>query len=160
MRILFTLLLLPFFSCKSRMEADILFFNARVYTVDADSTIADAFVVTNGKIVFVGKKEDARTQFSAKNQIGLEGKFVYPGFIDAHCHFTGYGLDLAKVNLVGTTSWNEVIDRVKKYGAAHHDGWIFGRGWDQNDWARKDFPSNEQLNALFPDQPVFLMRID
>lgn len=142
------------------MEADILFFNARIYTVDPDSSIADAFVVTGGKIVFVGKKEDARTQFRAKNQIDLEGKFVYPGFIDAHCHFTGYGLDLAKVDLVGTKSWDEIIDRLKKYGAAHHDGWIFGRGWDQNDWTRKDFPSNEKLNALFPDQPVFLMRID
>ena len=142
------------------MQADLMLFNAKMYTVDPDSTIADALVVTNGKIVFVGSKEDARAQYKAKDQVDLEGKFVYPGFIDAHCHFTGYGLDLSKANLVGTTSWEEVLERLKKYGTTHHEGWIVGRGWDQNDWQTKDFPSNEELNVLFPDQPVFLMRID
>lgn len=149
------------------MEADTLFFNAKIYTVDADNTIADAMVINEGKIIFVGKKEEAQEQYIPKTQIDLAGKFVYPGFIDAHCHFAGYGLNQSQALLSGTKSWDDVIDKVKAYAATKPDGWIVGRGWDQNDWSgktpsgeKKDFPTNEKLNALFPNQPVYLTRID
>ena len=149
------------------MNADTLFFNAKIYTVDADNTMADAMVISEGKIVFVGKKEDALGQFNPKKQIDLKGKFVYPGFIDAHCHFVNYAMDISQLNVIGTKSWDEVIDSAKKYAASHHEGWILGRGWDQNDWSEKDlpkgtagFPTNEKLNELFPDRPVFLKRVD
>ncbi|MEO5673030.1 MAG: amidohydrolase, partial [Chitinophagales bacterium] len=149
-----------FFSCKSKMQADTLFFNAKIYTVDAANPTAEALVVKDGKIVFAGKKVIALNQFKVKTQVDFEGKYMYPGFIDAHSHFTGYGLDLSKADLVGTNSWYEVIERLKAYGKTHPDGWIFGRGWDQNDWQQKDFPTNTMLNELFPEQPVFLKRID
>jgi len=140
--------------------ADQIFFNATIYTVDKDNTMADAMVVKDGKIVFVGKKEDALSHYNAKEKIDLHGGFVYPGFFDAHCHFVNYAMDQSKIPLKGTQSWDEVIDSVKKFAAAHQQGWILGRGWDQNDWPQKDFPSNEELNTLFPDRPVFLERVD
>ncbi|MCH8318794.1 MAG: amidohydrolase, partial [Bacteroidetes bacterium] len=86
---------------------------------------------------------------------------IYPGFIDAHCHFYGYGLNLQNLDLTGTKSFDEVIEKVishrKKYPGAQ---WIIGRGWDQNDWKIKEFPAKDTLDKLFPDTPVFLRRID
>ncbi|MCB0780256.1 MAG: amidohydrolase family protein, partial [Flavobacteriales bacterium] len=86
---------------------------------------------------------------------------VYPGFIDGHCHFLGYGLNLQKLDLIGTKSWDEVLERLQRFAEAHPDReWLIGRGWDQNDWSTKDLPDNVRLNALFPDRPVLLQRVD
>src|SRR5205085_1448104 len=88
------------------------------------------------------------------------GKFIYPGFIDAHAHFVGYGNSLQRVNLVDTKSWDEVLERTKKFANKNPGGWVLGRGWDQNDWDIKEFPDNKKLSELFPDRPVMLTRID
>ncbi|RYG31316.1 MAG: amidohydrolase, partial [Chitinophagaceae bacterium] len=72
----------------------------------------------------------------------------------------GYALSLNTVNLVETTSWDEVLDRVSKFAAKNKEGWLIGRGWDQNDWQAKQFPTRELLDSLFPDRPVLLTRID
>ena len=101
-----------------------------------------------------------QSKYDATEKMDAQGKFIYPGFIDAHAHFVGYGNSLQRVNLVGTKSWDEVLDRTKKFADENPDGWLLGRGWDQNDWAVKEFPSNEKLNELFPDRPVLLTRID
>lgn len=139
---------------------DAIYSNARIYTVDENDSIADAMVVDSGKIVKTGKREDLLSEYQPRHQVDLGGKTVFPGFIDAHCHFYGYGLNFTHADLRGTNSWNDVIDSVKKFAAAHHDGWVIGRGWDQNDWDQKIFPSREKLDELFPDRPVFLQRID
>lgn len=87
--------------------------------------------------------------------------FVYPGFIDAHCHFVGYAKGLSEVNLFATKSFDEVLQRLKEFQASNPNSMaVFGRGWDQNDWEEKSFPTNEKLNALYPDVPVVLSRID
>ncbi|HEY0898333.1 MAG TPA: amidohydrolase, partial [Sphingobacteriaceae bacterium] len=70
------------------------------------------------------------------------------------------GEGLQSVNLVGTNSWSEIIGKVKTFAAENREGWILGRGWDQNDWDVKQYPSNEELNKLFPDRPVLLSRVD
>ncbi len=85
---------------------------------------------------------------------------MYPGFIDAHCHFYGYGENLSQCDLVGTTSFDDVIARLQEYAKTHPEGWLIGRGWDQNDWAVKAFPDNKKLDELFPGRPVYLKRID
>ena len=92
--------------------------------------------------------------------IDESGKFIYPGFIDAHAHFTGYAGNLLRVNLVDTKSWDEVVEKTKSFATIHPSGWLAGRGWDQNDWEKKEFPSNKLLNESFPDRPVLLTRID
>lgn len=148
------------FSCTGKEKADLLIYNATIYTVDSSFSRAEAMAIKEGKIVAVGKTADLEKQFDATEKTDAEGKFIYPGFIDAHAHFVGYGLSLKTVNLVETNSWEEVIERVKKFAVENPDGWITGRGWDQNDWTNKEFPTNEILDTLFPDRPVLLTRVD
>jgi len=147
-------------ACNHKTLKQQLFFNGTVYTVDSSFTITNSMVVDDGKIVFVGDEKSARSQFEFETETDLKGKFVYPGFIDPHSHFYGYGQTLNRVNLVGTTSWDEVVSRTVDFASSHKTGWLQGRGWDQNDWIEKSFPTNEKLTKQFPDRPVFLKRID
>jgi len=147
-------------SCSEKKKADLFVYNATIYTVDSAFTTAEAMVIKDGKILELGTKADLEKNYDSKEKLDAEGKFIYPGFIDAHAHFIGYGNSLQRVNLVGTESWDEVIERTKQFATEHPNGWILGRGWDQNDWKEKQFPVNEKLNELFPDRPVLLTRID
>lgn len=156
----FSVLLTFFISCSSKQKIDLLVYNAHIYTVDSNFSKAEAMAVNEGKIIAVGATQDLEKQFEAKERLNAAGQFIYPGLIDAHAHFVGYGMGQQTADLVGTTSWEEIITRLKTFSAGNKDGWLIGRGWDQNDWAVKDFPDNEQLNTLFPDRPVLLTRID
>jgi predicted amidohydrolase YtcJ len=147
-------------SCSPKQKADLLVYNATIYTVDSSFTVAEAMIVKDGRITAIGKLADLENQYEVKVKIDGGGKFIYPGFIDAHAHFAGYGAGLQTANLVGTTSWEEIIEKLKTFAAENKEGWLIGRGWDQNDWNEKDFPTNDQLTALFPDRPVILTRID
>lgn len=153
-------LLFVLLSCNQKEKADLLVYNATIYTVDSSFSTAEAMSIKDGKIVATGKTADLEKQYDYKEKLDAEGKFIYPGFIDAHAHFVGYGMSLQTVNLVGTKSWEECIEKVKAFAADNKEGWITGRGWDQNDWDLKEFPNNEVLDTLFPDRPVLLTRID
>lgn len=152
------------FSCtnrdKRKEKADLLVYNATIYTVDAACSAAEAMLIKDGKILATGDTASLLKEYEVKEKLDAGGKFIYPGFIDAHAHFVGYGNSLRTVNLVGTQSWEEAVEKVKLFAAENPDGWITGRGWDQNDWEIKVFPTNEKLNELFPDRPVLLTRID
>lgn len=155
------LLVVLFCACKQKeYNADLLVKDALVYTVDSSFTTADAFVVSAGKIVAVGKADTLEEKYNARQVIDAGGKPVYPGFIDAHAHFYEYGLGLQEADLTGTKSWQEVVDSVKTFAARNPDGWIVGRGWDQNKWKVKEFPNKAKLDSLFPARPVILSRID
>jgi predicted amidohydrolase YtcJ len=148
-------------SCSSNNEADLLLYNGTIYTVDSAFSTAEAVAVKNGKIIATGTREALQKEFNAKQLIDLEGKFLYPGFIDAHAHFYRYGLGLRECDLVGTESWSEILQRLDVYAKSIPAGeWIIGRGWDQNDWQEKEFPLNDSLNTRFPDNPVILTRVD
>ena len=144
----------------NKPKADLMIYNAKIYTVNDKFDIAEAIVVKDGKILAVGSTADIRKQYGAKEEVDANGKAIYPGFIDAHAHFFGYGESLQSADLRGTTSWDEVIARVTEFAKTHPDGWLTGRGWDQNDWADKQFPNKDQLDQLFPNRPVLLERID
>jgi predicted amidohydrolase YtcJ len=155
------LLLALFTACKQKeYNADLLIKNAVVYTVDSNFTKAQAFVVSAGKIVAVGKADSLEKVYNAREEVDAQGKAIYPGFIDAHTHFYRYGLGLQEVNLENTKSWEEIIDSVQAYAGRSEEGWIIGRGWDQNDWAKKQFPNKAKLDSLFPVRPVVLNRVD
>lgn len=158
------LLSLPFFiACKQPNKdynADMLVKNATVYTVDSAFTTTEAFVVNAGKILAVGKADSLEKIYHAREVIDAEGKAVYPGFIDAHTHFYRYGMSLNEVHLEGTKSWDEILDSVQTYAGRNADGWIIGRGWDQNDWQTKQFPDKAKLDSLYPIRPVILTRVD
>lgn len=148
------------FSCKHKQKADLLVYNATIYTIDSSFSTTEAMVIKDGKILALGNSNELEKEFTVSEKMDAGGKFIYPGFIDAHAHFTGYGLSLQTVDLTGTKSWEECIGRVKAFAGENKEGWITGRGWDQNDWEMKEFPNNEALDTLFPDRPVLLKRID
>jgi predicted amidohydrolase YtcJ len=153
------LVLTMLFSCV-KQEVDLIVHNATIYTVDEQFSIAEAMAISGNRIVDIGPEHEVLNKYAAKKTIDAEKKAVFPGFIDAHCHFYGYGLSLQKVNLTGTSSFQEVISRLIAFHTAHPDQWITGRGWDQNDWEDKHFPNKTLLDSLFPDVPVFVKRID
>ncbi|SHI88995.1 hypothetical protein SAMN02745146_1815 [Hymenobacter daecheongensis DSM 21074] len=155
--------LLGFWGCQtaSRQPADLLVYNATVYTVDSAFSKAQAFAVQDGKFVGVGTAEELRGRFQARQEVDAGGKFIYPGFYDAHCHFYRYALGLSYANLVGTTSWDDVLARLQTHRRQYPQAaWLLGRGWDQNDWPDKQFPTKARLDQLFPDVPVALVRVD
>lgn len=149
-------------SCTSEKEsADLLLLGGRVYTVDSAMTVVEAVAVRAGRIVAVGSRAELSARFEAKAQLDLQGKAVYPGFYDPHCHFYGFGMNMLECDLVGTQSYEEVVSRVVDFAKRNpHADWILGRGWDQNDWADQSFPTRDTLDALFPDRPILLKRID
>lgn len=155
------LLLAPFLiSCNVKQKVDLIVYNATVYTVDSTFSIAEAVAIKNGKILAVGTNKELQRDYEAKEQVDAQGKFIYPGFIDAHAHFFGYGLSLQTINLIDTKSWAEVLQKTQLFATQHPEGWLVGRGWDQNDWENKQFPTKEKLDELFPDRPVLLSRVD
>ena len=158
-----TLLLCVFIlslSAQQQRLAEAIFYNGKVYTVDSVNTVVSAFAVMDGRIAKTGTDDDIKKNFRSPNQIDLKGKAVYPGFIDAHCHFYGYGQTKQQVDLTGTKSFDEVIERVVAFSKTNPEGWLTGRGGDQNDWEVKQFPDNRKLDELFPNRPVLLKRID
>ncbi|HDY87263.1 MAG TPA: amidohydrolase [bacterium] len=154
------LILTSLSSCLMKEETDIIIHNATIYTVDNTFSKAAAMAVKDGKIVAIGAEREILNKYKAKEVIDAGTRPVYPGFIDAHCHFLGYGLSLQQVDLVGTKSFDEVIEKVVGFSKNNNSAWITGRGWDQNDWEVKEFPNKKKLDNLFPNTPVFLKRID
>lgn len=147
-------------SCNSKKSASLIIHHGRIYTTDSLFTIKEAMAVKDGKILALGTNEEILNSYQSDSVIDLGGKFVFPGLIDAHCHFTGYATDMWKCNLYGTKSFTEIISMIKSYDATQQHPWIYGRGWDQNDWEHKEFPDRAVLDSIFPDRPVFLKRID
>lgn len=155
------ILLLSVGSFAQKRPVDLMISNAKVYTVNAAFKIETAFVVDKGRIVEVSSLSNLQKKFSPKKTIDLGGKAVFPGFYDPHSHFIGFGEMLSQCDLVGAESFEEILERLKEFRIKNPDNeWIIGRGWDQNDWKIKEFPNNEALDAIFPDIPVMLTRID
>ena len=147
-------------SCQDTKMVDLIVYNANVYTVDQEFSRAEAFAVRDGIIVAVGKNLEIHDQFNAQKEIDLNRKYVYPGLIDAHCHFFSYGLNQQKADLVGTKSFEEILAILTDHDQMFQSEWVLGRGWDQNDWEVQAFPARDQLDKLFPGKPVLLTRID
>jgi len=157
------LLVLALHASAQKQQADLLVYNATIYTADERFSKASAMAVREGKIAAVGSTAELRQRFNASEKLDAKGKFIYPGFIDAHAHFVGYGLGLQRVDLTGTRSWDEVLQKLKAFARQNppaRGSWIQGRGWDQNDWKNKEYPDRQSLDALFPDNPVLLTRVD
>ena len=146
--------------CATKEHADLLIYNALVYTVDNQFSTAEAFAVKDGKFIDVGTTSQIRSKYNSAKEIDMQGAPVYPGFHDAHSHFIALGKSFARVNLRGAASYEEVLARVAEYYEIHKTEWIVGTGWDQNLWQNPVFPTNQELNLLYPNTPVILTRID
>lgn len=151
-----------FNSCYfSRMKADLIVINASVYTVDQKFSKAESFAVKDGKFIAVGTTKEILHKYSSDQVWDCSGKTIYPGFIDAHCHFYGYGMDILQyVILDGLPDQESIYKKLTEHQKQNNAGWILGRGWDQNLWTEKAFPDNKKLNEMFPDIPVYLVRVD
>ncbi|MFM2136397.1 MAG: hypothetical protein RL021_1797 [Bacteroidota bacterium] len=143
-----------------RPKADMILYNGHIQTVDDSFRVVSAMAIRDGKILATGPDAVLLDFYDADTTIDLLEQTVYPGFIDAHSHFFGYASDLLKADLTGTASFREVLDRLVAFSQHNHFDWILGRGWDQNDWPENSFPDCSELDMLFPDRPVFLVRID
>jgi predicted amidohydrolase YtcJ len=148
-----------FISCTKK-NVSLIISNAKIYTADSSFSEATAMAVDDGKIIAIGNNVDIQTKYASSNNIDAKGNTIFPGFIDAHCHFTGYATDMWKCELVGTNSFAEIVTKIKEYSTNAPMEWIYGRGWDQNDWTVKQFPTKEIFDSMFPNRPVFIKRID
>ena len=147
-------------SCKEHPQADALVFNAKIYTVDSAFHIVEAMALKDGLVLDTGSSDYIRRLYRSEVNYDLEGKTIFPAFNDAHAHFVGYAESLNTVNLFGTKSFDEVIERVNDFAMRNEVPFLFGRGWDQNDWENKNFPIKARLDELFPNTPVMLARVD
>ena len=149
------------FGCTNdKKHVDYIGYNGKVYTVDNDFSIQEAFAVMDGKIEAVGSSDEVLAQYSSNQEVDLQGKNVYPGFFDAHGHLMSYAEVKLYAPLFGTKSFDEVLERLQDFQETNDFSWLIGRGWDQNDWEVKEFPSKDMLDVMFPDIPVYLFRID
>jgi predicted amidohydrolase YtcJ len=154
-------ILMIMISCNAQKNrADLILTNGKIYTVDDQFRLAEAVAIKDHRIIAVGTTKEILDGFRSKKVRDLEGAFVYPGWIDAHCHFFGYGMNLNIADLTGTGSVEEILELLKAYQEKNPGAWITGRGWDQNDWEEKEFPDRTMLDRYFPDTPVLLRRID
>ncbi len=147
-------------ACTKRQKVDLIIANATIYTIDSTFSKANCMAIANGKIVALGNKQDIDGKYEANKNIDAEGKFIYPGFIDPHCHFLGYGTTLSNASLSGAKTWSEVVDRLVEHEKSFPSEWVQGRGWNQNEWDIKEFPTKDLLDKAFPNKPVYIVRID
>jgi predicted amidohydrolase YtcJ len=155
------LLLLFLFSCtgKSKQSVDLLIEASAIYTMDENVPECTSMLVHNGKIVALGSKDSLLQLYNPLEIRKVEG-YIYPSFIDAHCHFISLAKTTLNVDLTGAASWQEVLDRCIDFANNYPNAWINGRGWDHSLWEVAELPTNEELNTLFPETPVFIRRID
>lgn len=168
MRIILSLPLLYFLflmaGCSRSEKADLVFKNGMVYTVDEEQPQVQAVAVKGDIIVFVGSDQDVEEWIGDNTRvIDLQGKMLTPGFIEGHGHIMGVGYNELNIDLLSTTSYEEIIQLVKDAAAKAKPGqWIVGRGWHQDKWTKKPdvmvkgFPVHQQLSEVSPNNPVLL----
>ncbi len=143
-------------------HADFIFVNGNIHTVNERQRHAEAVAVKDRRIVFVGSNQDATKFRGAKTRIiDLGGQTVVPGMTDSHCHIFGIGEREMNLNLEGTKTREDFLARVKaRVTQTSFDKWITGRGWIETFWKPPQFPTQQDLDAIAPDNPVFLTRAD
>jgi predicted amidohydrolase YtcJ len=141
-------------------NVDLIIHNAAIHCLDDLNTISEAMAIRNGRIIEVGPERQILNKYTADEYVDAENREVYPGFVDAHGHILSYANQKISVDLVGCTSFAEVITRTEKYQQKTQKKFVVGRGWDQSLWKMDSLPDNAMLNKAFPTIPVCLYRID
>ena len=144
------------------LSADLIVTNANIHTMDAKRTIANSIAMLNGKIIAVGSDADTKPLIGPNTRvIDAGGKLVLPGFNDAHVHFLETGSQLSSVDLRSAKSPQEFVQRIKDFAAKQPKGrWIQGGQWDHENWTPNDLPTAAMIDAVTPDNPVFINRLD
>ncbi|MFC2166327.1 amidohydrolase, partial [Acidobacteriota bacterium] len=149
-------------ACSKPRPADLVLKGGKVVTVDDSFAIKEAVAVRDGIIVFVGTNREVENYiYPNTTVIDCKGKCILPGLIDAHAHLHSLGEELTSLNITGTKSYQEIIDKVAtRVNKSQPGEWIVGGRWDQNDWDNIDFPVHDELSAVSPHNPVYLIRVD
>jgi predicted amidohydrolase YtcJ len=153
---------LPVFAAEPERPAELILSGGNVLTLEDGRPKATAIAVRGGRIVAVGSEAAVRPfRGATTRRIDLKGQTVVPGLTDAHVHVEGIGTALDTIDLVGAATLDEALGRVRAGAQAAAAGeWVEGRGWDQNDWPGKAFPTAAALDAVSGDHPVYLTRVD
>lgn len=154
------------FSCSSQPEnpADSVFINGTIYTVDSRNPKVEAVAVKDGLIQAVGTTEEINVFVGKDTEvIDLAGKTMTPGLIESHAHLMGIGYNKLELDLMYVKTYDELVEKVAEAVAKSKPGdWIVGRGWHQDKWIEKPektvkgFQTNDELNEVSPDNPVYL----
>lgn len=152
--VLFCIVLL---SACSGNQADSVYVNGQIWTGDVSNPVATVIAMKDGKIIYVG---DDAAKFSGKENVDLEGKWVYPGFTDNHTHFLSAGYGLSSVHLKDAMTREEFIKRISEFSAAHPDDtWIMEGSWDHENWGG-ELPAKAWIDSVTGDHPLFITRYD
>lgn len=142
-------------------SVDLIVFNGNIITVDEEFNLAESFAVKNGKFVEVSSNNDILRKYKSNHVVDANGKTILPGFFDSHCHFYYHGLNKYQyIDITNCSSVNDVINTLISSSHLYRDEWLVGRGWDQHKLKLNDFPNKSILDSVFPDRPVFLIRVD
>lgn len=159
--ITFSLLSASFASpTQSRRRVSLILTNGKIFTADAKGTIVEAMAIDGERIVATGTSREIAARYQSQQTIDLKGQLATPGFNDAHLHFLGGGLSLLRVELNGSRTLEEALQRIAaKVKELPPGSWILGRGWDHTLWGGR-WPTRQDLDAVAPDNPVFVQRVD
>ena len=132
----------------------------RIHSMEAGQPPATALAWEDGRILALGTPEELQARYPGARMLDLGDATVVPGLIDAHGHVAILGFEQMQARLAGASSLEEALRRLEEFARGQPEGWVLGRGWDQNLWPRQEFPTAADLDALFPDRPVWLRRVD
>jgi len=146
---------------KERAAVEAVYFNGTIHTMDAARPVVEAVSVGSGRIIETGSSRELLARLHPGTRtIDLGGRAVIPGLTDAHAHFLGFAKLANRLDLVGTASLEEILEKVSaKIPSLGKGDWILGRGWDQNDWREARYPDRSALDGIAPDNPVYLVRV-
>jgi len=143
-------------SCSRTPQADRIFTNGHIITMNEDMPEAEAFAVEEGFIIAVGTNAEMREAYPLAEEVDLDGKDVMPGIIESHGHMLNLGRSKMRVDLQGVNDPREVIEKLRERVAETAPGeWIDGWGWDDGAWKEQMTAVSQELSTVSPDNPVW-----
>lgn len=147
-------------SCIQKQQVDLIITNGNIYTVNDSFQKAEAVAINNGKFVAVGTTKNINKNYKSSTKININGKTIIPGLINSYCNFYTFGLSMQKIDLTGTKSIDEVIQRINDFNKEKNSDFILGYGWNHKDWNKKELPTKKELDKIFPNTPLVLQNQD
>ena len=143
------------------MSATMILVNGRIHTMNPQQPTATAVAVRDGKVLAVGSDDEIKPLLGAGGEVvDLNGRCLTPGLVDAHVHFQWFALSLQRVDLRGTISLDEALQRIatkiSNLQSPVSNDWLQGRGWRVNDWGQTSFPTAAHLDNLTTNIPICL----
>jgi predicted amidohydrolase YtcJ len=156
------MVLVSYFTAAAQVAADVVITNANIHMMDAKRSTARSIAMLNGRIIAVGSEAETKGLIGPGTRvIDGKGKLVMPGFNDAHVHFTSGGMQLSLVDLRTAATQAEFAERIKAYITKLKPGeWVLGGRWDHENWKPNDLPTRQLIDAVSPNNPVWVERLD